>query len=162
MYDKPTHDGVEGASPVKPDLVSGLDLASGKRIAWSPQNGLVDRWVLILVEVTNVNLSTVVTQLSCGIRPLPIQCESIATVLGGSRIPTRRGSTPFPSVPPQWPARIETLLRLSGIHEAKRISCTFSFPSSSGSSPNDAGFLEPLTMGAKQPIDGLLGDIVKE
>lgn len=50
VYDKPPHDWVEEASPIKPDLLGGLDLTSDERIARSPQKSLVDR-VLIPVEV---------------------------------------------------------------------------------------------------------------
>ena len=38
IYDKTTEDGVEGAAPVKLDLVGGLDLVPDERIAWSPKN----------------------------------------------------------------------------------------------------------------------------
>ena len=68
IHDKPTHDGVEGASPVKPDLVGGLDLASDEHIAWNPQNSFADR-VLIPVGV-NVNWSSMVTQAAAYARHL--------------------------------------------------------------------------------------------
>jgi len=44
------HPGVEGASPVKPDLVGGLDLEPNERVAWSPRGSSIKR-VLIPVEV---------------------------------------------------------------------------------------------------------------
>ena len=50
VYDKTTVDGVEGSSPVKPDLVGGLDLIPDERVAWSPQDPLT-RQVLLPVEV---------------------------------------------------------------------------------------------------------------
>ena len=49
-YDKPTVDGVEGSSPVKPDLVGGLDLEPDERVAWSPQESSIKQ-LLIPVEV---------------------------------------------------------------------------------------------------------------
>jgi len=49
-FDKPMVDGVEGASPVKPDLVGGLDLEPDERVAWSPQ-GSSTKQALIPVEV---------------------------------------------------------------------------------------------------------------
>ena len=49
-YGRTTYDGVEGASPVKPDLVGGLDLEPGRRVAWSPPDTSMDQ-VLIPVEV---------------------------------------------------------------------------------------------------------------
>jgi len=60
VYDTTTHDGVEGASPVKPDLVGGLDLEPGKRVAWSPPNTSIDQ-VLIPVAV-KANWAPMVTQ----------------------------------------------------------------------------------------------------
>ena len=36
VYDKITADRVEGASPIKPDLVGGLGLRPDDRLAWSP------------------------------------------------------------------------------------------------------------------------------
>lgn len=36
-----TEEGVKGARPVKPDLVSGLDLESDERVTWSPKNSLI-------------------------------------------------------------------------------------------------------------------------
>jgi len=50
VYDRNTCDGVGGASPVKPDLVGGLGLKPGKRVAWSPPDTSIDQ-VLIPVEV---------------------------------------------------------------------------------------------------------------
>ena len=50
VYDKTTADGVEGYSPVKPDLVGGLDLIPDERVAWSPQDP-VTKQVLLPVEV---------------------------------------------------------------------------------------------------------------
>jgi len=49
-FDKPMVDGVEGASPVKPDLVGGLDLEPNERVAWSPQGSSIKQ-ALIPVEV---------------------------------------------------------------------------------------------------------------
>jgi len=49
-YDITTHDRVEGASPVKPDLVGGLGLEPGGHVAWSPPDTSIDQ-VLIPVEV---------------------------------------------------------------------------------------------------------------
>ena len=48
--DEPTEGGVEGAAPVKPDLVGGLELTSGERVAWSPHDHRTKQ-VLLLVEV---------------------------------------------------------------------------------------------------------------
>ena len=50
VYDKSTADGVEGASPIKPDLVGGLDLVPDERVAWSPQSPTTKQ-VLLSVEV---------------------------------------------------------------------------------------------------------------
>ena len=50
MYDKPTVDGVEGSAPIKPDLVGGIDLEPGERVAWSPQDSRIKQ-VLLPVEV---------------------------------------------------------------------------------------------------------------
>jgi len=50
VYNKITGDGVEGASPVKPDLVGGLDLEPNDRVAWSPENSETKQ-VLLPVEV---------------------------------------------------------------------------------------------------------------
>ena len=50
VYNNTTADGVEGASPVKPDLVGGLDLRPDDHVAWSPQNPL-EKQVLLPVEV---------------------------------------------------------------------------------------------------------------
>ena len=50
VYDRNTRDGVEGASPVKPDLVGGLGLEPGELVAWSPPDTSIDQ-VLIPVEV---------------------------------------------------------------------------------------------------------------
>ena len=41
VYDMTTEEGVKGARPVKPDLVSGLDLESDERVTWSPKNSLI-------------------------------------------------------------------------------------------------------------------------
>ena len=46
VCDKTTEDGVEGASPVMPDLVGGLDLAPDDRVAWDPQNPLTKQVLL--------------------------------------------------------------------------------------------------------------------
>ena len=54
VYDETTEDGVEGAAPVKLDLVGGLDLVSNERVAWSPTNLQKDpptKQVLFPVEV---------------------------------------------------------------------------------------------------------------
>ena len=48
--DEPIEGGVEGAAPVKPDLVGGLDLTSGERVAWSPQDHRTKQ-VLLPAEV---------------------------------------------------------------------------------------------------------------
>ena len=40
VYDETAVDKVEGASPVKPDLVGGLDLGPDERATWSPQETL--------------------------------------------------------------------------------------------------------------------------
>ena len=50
VYDKITEDGVDGSSPVKPDLVGGLDLNPGVRAAWSPRDQNMNQ-VLLPVEV---------------------------------------------------------------------------------------------------------------
>ena len=50
VYDKNTEDGVDGAAPVKPDLVGGLDLKPDERVAWSPRDAHVKQ-VLLPVEV---------------------------------------------------------------------------------------------------------------
>ena len=50
VYDRATTDGVEGASPVKPDLVGGLGLEPDERVAWSPQDSHTKQ-VLLPVEV---------------------------------------------------------------------------------------------------------------
>ena len=50
VYDKSTADGVEGASPIKPDLVGGPDLVPDERVAWSPQSPTTKQ-VLLWVEV---------------------------------------------------------------------------------------------------------------
>jgi len=50
VYDRPTEDGVDGASAVRPDLVGGLDLVLGERVAWSPQDSLTKQ-ALLPVEV---------------------------------------------------------------------------------------------------------------
>lgn len=46
VYDETTEEGVEGAAPVKLDLVGGLDLAPGERVAWSPQDPLTKQALL--------------------------------------------------------------------------------------------------------------------
>ena len=59
-YDKPTVDGVEGASPVKPDLVGGLDLEPDERVAWSPRGSSIKQvpipveanWTPIIIQAT--------------------------------------------------------------------------------------------------------------
>jgi len=55
-----THDGVEGASPVKLDLVGGLGLEPGKTVAWSPPDMSIGQ-VLIPVGV-KANWAPMVTQ----------------------------------------------------------------------------------------------------
>jgi hypothetical protein len=50
VYDRTTVDGIDGASPVKPDLVGGLGLVDNERVAWSPHN-LDTKQVLLPVEV---------------------------------------------------------------------------------------------------------------
>jgi len=60
VYDTTTIDGVEGASPVKPDLVGGLDLVPNQRVAWSPQKPSINQ-VLIPVEV-KTNWTPIVAQ----------------------------------------------------------------------------------------------------
>ena len=50
VYDKITADGVKDASPVRPDLVGGLNLAPDDLLAWSPQDPTMKR-VLLPVEV---------------------------------------------------------------------------------------------------------------
>jgi len=50
VYDKATEDGIEGVSPVKPDLVGGLDVKPGERVAWSPKDPHTNQ-VLLPVEV---------------------------------------------------------------------------------------------------------------
>jgi len=50
VYNKITADGVKGASPVRPDLVGGLNLAPDDLLAWTPQNPTTKR-VLLPVEV---------------------------------------------------------------------------------------------------------------
>ena len=49
-YNMTTVDGVEGAAPVKPDLVGGLDLKPRERVSWSPQDSHTKQ-VLLPVEV---------------------------------------------------------------------------------------------------------------
>ena len=49
-YNKTTEDSVDGAARVKPDLVGGMDLAPGDRVAWSPQDAR-SKQVLLPVEV---------------------------------------------------------------------------------------------------------------
>ena len=51
VYDRPTVDGIEGAAPVKPDIVGGLDLISGQRTAWSPRRNADAKQVLFPVAV---------------------------------------------------------------------------------------------------------------
>ena len=64
VYDETTEDGVEGAAPVKLDLVGGLDLVSNERVAWSPTNLQKDpptKQVLFPVEV-EADLAPMVNQ----------------------------------------------------------------------------------------------------
>jgi len=60
VYDEVTEGGIEGTSPTKPDLVGGLDLKPGKRVAWSPKDPHTNQ-VLLPVEV-NENWVSVVVQ----------------------------------------------------------------------------------------------------
>jgi len=126
VYDRTTHDGVEGASPVKPDLVGGLDLEPGKPVAWSPPDMSIDQ-VLIPVEV-KVNWALMVAQVATYAHCL-FSASSSPQFSGSPRIPAHQGSTPFLGVPPQWPDRVETLLCRGS---TKRISCSFSFLCSGG------------------------------
>jgi hypothetical protein len=50
VYDTTTEDGIDGASPLKPDLVGGFDLGPNDRVAWNPQSTLTKE-VLLPVEV---------------------------------------------------------------------------------------------------------------
>ena len=51
VYDKPTVDGVDGAAPVRPDLVGGLDLKSGDCVAWRSSKDAAEKQLLLPVEV---------------------------------------------------------------------------------------------------------------
>ena len=50
VYDMTTEEGVRGARPVKPDLVSGLDLESDEHVTWSPKISLIKQ-VLFTVAI---------------------------------------------------------------------------------------------------------------
>ena len=137
VYDKPTHDWAEEASPIKPDFLGGLDLTSDERIARSPQNSLVDR-VLIPVEV-NVNWSSMVTRATAYTRHLSSASPSrrFLVVLGFQHAETqlrflvfhRTGLTGSMPCSVRDPQDQKDILRISlSILE--------------WSSPNDAGFLE--------------------
>jgi hypothetical protein len=88
-YDKPTADGIDGAEPLKPDLVGGLDLVPGEQVAWKLRNTSESvKQALIPVEV-EMSWSRMVDQAAVYARSLFSAARSRQFALLIGFLPTR-------------------------------------------------------------------------